>query len=85
MIKKSTQKPKFPKESLINWSEVSKLLTGNKENLRENRVPKKHEQDVNQLLYYVKSWKEHKQLISPDEFKEKIKNLDLLSIIMDEK
>ena len=85
MNKSIGKKPKSKEESLINWSVLSKLLTGTKENIRQNRVPKKHKEEVEQLLYYIEKWKEGKILISPDDFKERIKNLDLISVIMYEK
>jgi hypothetical protein len=77
-------KPKFKEESIINWSVVSKILTGKKENIRQNRVPKKHKKEIEQLLFYIESWENNKILISPEKFKEKIRNLDLISIILDE-
>lgn len=85
MDKSIVRKPKSKDKSIINWSVVSKLLTGKSENIRQNRIPKKHKEEVEQLLFYISCWKEGKILISPNDFKEKIKNLDLLSVIMDEK
>ena len=29
-------------ENLINWGELSRLLTGSRLNIRKNRIPKKH-------------------------------------------
>ena len=85
MNKSIGNKPKDKEESIINWSVVSKLLTGKKENIRQNRIPNKHKKEIEQLLYYIESWKNDKILISPEDFRTKIKNLDLITIILDEK
>lgn len=45
-------------EDLINWSELSLLLTGNKNNIRKNRIPKKHSETVDRLLATVTLWYE---------------------------
>jgi hypothetical protein len=85
MNKRLGAKPKSVDETLINWSVLSILLTNKKENVRQNRVPSKHKESIDELIYYIKCWREGKKLISPEAFKDKIKNLDLISIIMDEK
>lgn len=85
MNKSIVNKPKNKEESLINWSVLSKLLTGTKENLRQNRIPNKHKNEVEQLLYYIKCWKQGKKLIAPEDLRDKIRNLDLITIILDEK
>ena len=36
-------------EDLINWGELSRLLTGSRLNIRKNRIPKKHEPFINDL------------------------------------
>jgi len=76
---------KTKEESLINWSYLSGFLTNSKETIRQSRIPKVHIERINELLYYVECWKKNKKLISPEDFKEKIKNLDLITIILDEK
>jgi hypothetical protein len=85
MDKTIGKKPKDKEESLINWSVLSQLLTGNKQNIRQNRVPSKHKEQVERLLYYFECWEKGIILISPDDFRDKIKNLDLITIILDKK
>lgn len=76
---------KTKEDSLINWSYLSGFLTNSKETIRQTRIPKIHKKRIDELLYYIECWKKDKKLISPDDFKEKIKNLDLITIILDEK
>lgn len=85
MNKTTIRKSKSLDESIINWCALSKLLTGKSVNMRQNRIPSKHKKEVEQLIYYIECWKQQKILISPDDFKEKISKIDLLSVIMDEK
>lgn len=72
-------------EALINWSALSQLLSNTPDSIRQTRVPKKYEEEVNNLVFYISCWCEGKELISPSEFEGKIKDLDLISIIMGEK
>lgn len=46
-------------EDLLNWVVVSKQLTGGKESVRKNTIPKKHVKKVNELLKKVKQWQEN--------------------------
>lgn len=85
-MSKTLRKDSIPmEEQLINWSVLSKIKAQNTDSIRQNRIPKKYEKDIQLLLYYIRCWKDNKKLVSPEDFKQKIKNLDLISIIMDEK
>ena len=37
-------------ENLINWGELSRRLAGSRETVRKNRIPKKHQPIVSELL-----------------------------------
>ena len=39
--------------NLINWGELSRLLSGSRDSIRKNRIPKKHQGIINQLLAAV--------------------------------
>lgn len=43
-------------EKLIVWNEVSRLLTGNIQNIRSNKVPKKYKESVKELTDFVEYW-----------------------------
>lgn len=36
-------------EDLINWGELSRILTGSRLNIRKNRIPKRYEPFINDL------------------------------------
>lgn len=85
MIKTLREKPKFMEESIVNWSAVSQLLAKNSDSIRQNRIPKMYEEKINLLLHYIKCWNEDKELITPLDFEEKVKSIDLFSAIMEQK
>lgn len=85
MNKSIRKKPISTEESLINWSALSQYLAKNSDSIRQNRVPNKYKKQIDKLLYYIKCWEQDKLLISPEEFKEKIRNIDLISVILEEK
>ena len=39
---------------LLNWSEVSRVLSGNRSSIREKSVPQKYERKVNQIIKAVR-------------------------------
>jgi len=41
---------------LINWHELSRKLSGNGQNIRPNKIPKKYERKVKRLLLLLKLW-----------------------------
>jgi len=41
---------------LINWAEVSRLLSGNRSVVTKKRMPEKHKQTVKELLDLVSQW-----------------------------
>jgi len=42
--------------NLINWKEVSRILSGNDNSIRSNKCPKKYEKKVNRLLKVIELW-----------------------------
>lgn len=34
---------------LINWGQLSRLLSGSRQTVRKNKIPKKHQQIINEL------------------------------------
>jgi len=45
-------------KSLINWSEVSRLLCGSPKSMNENRIPKKHRKAIAELYKLTSEWVE---------------------------
>lgn len=44
-----------PKD-LINWGELSRLLSCSRMNIRKNRIPQKYEADIQKLVSYIETW-----------------------------
>lgn len=70
--------------SIVNWAGISKFLTNSTENIRENRVPNKHQSKIDLLFYYIKCWKEGKRLYSINDIDEVLSKIDLKASISDE-
>lgn len=46
-------------EKLINWSELSRFLTkGDRNGIRANKIPKKYQRKVDELIKFIRDWKE---------------------------
>jgi hypothetical protein len=43
-------------KDLINWGELSRLLSGTRSVVTRNRMPEKHVKDVNRLLKVIEKW-----------------------------
>lgn len=43
-------------KDLINWQEVSRRITGEGQNIRKNKVPKKYQWKVDGLMRVLRSW-----------------------------
>ncbi len=43
-------------QDLINWGELSRLLSDSRMNIRKNRIPKKYEADVQKLVSHIETW-----------------------------
>lgn len=43
-------------QDLINWGELSRLLSGSRMNIRKNRIPQKYEAEINSLVKYIETW-----------------------------
>lgn len=45
-------------EKLINWSELSRFVTkGDRNGIRANKIPKKHQAKITRLLNLIEDWK----------------------------
>jgi len=84
MNKSTGKKSISTEESLINWSALSQLLAKNGDSIRQNRIPKKYQEEISTLIYYIECWRKDKKLILPEDFKEKIRKLDLVSVILEQ-
>lgn len=43
-------------QDLINWGELSRLLSGSRMNIRKNRIPQKYEAEINSLVKHIEDW-----------------------------
>ena len=43
-------------KDLINWGELSRLLSGDRMNIRKNRIPQKYEAATNYLIKHLQDW-----------------------------
>lgn len=41
---------------LINWHELSRKLSGNGQNIRPNKIPKKYERKISRLFKLIELW-----------------------------
>jgi len=46
----------FDADAVINWGEISRVLSGNRSVVTKNRMPKKHEENVNELRQLIRVW-----------------------------
>lgn len=46
----------FKDKNVINWTELSAILTGEIGVVRSNFIPKKHKSEVDKLMNYVTKW-----------------------------
>lgn len=45
-------------QDLINWGELSRLLSGSRMNIRKNRIPAKYAEAVKEFTNFVQKWSE---------------------------
>lgn len=43
-------------QDLINWGELSRLLSGSRMNVRKNRIPEKYKEQVTILINCIETW-----------------------------
>ena len=79
---KTREKPTSTVKDLLNWSEVSKLLTNGSDNIRKERIPKVHNTKINELIMLLELWKSGKKVFTEDEIIKVIGNIDLKPIIV---
>jgi len=46
---------------LINWGELSRMLTGYRMNIRKNRIPLKYKDSVDSLIKHLENWEAENQ------------------------
>lgn len=44
--------------NLINWKELSRRLAGNETSITRNRIPKKYQPIVDDLISHIEAWEE---------------------------
>jgi hypothetical protein len=42
---------------LINWGELSRHLSGSRQNIRKNKIPKRYKDKVEKLIKLIEKWK----------------------------
>lgn len=82
MSLKPTRKTNKTEETLINWAELSLLLTGGKDRIRKNRIPKVHKERINELIKLIECWKAGKKLITEIELEEVLSEINVKTIIL---
>jgi len=60
-------------KDLINWGELSRLLSGSRMNVRKNRIPEKYKEQVTSLVNCIESWQTKIQTANAEAGEEKIK------------
>ena len=61
-------------QDLINWGELSRLLSGARMNIRKNRIPEKYKEQVTNLVNCIESWQSEIQTANAEAGREKNKN-----------
>ena len=59
---------------LINWGELSRLLSGSRMNIRKNRIPEKYKQQVTSIVNCIESWQSEIQTANAEAGGQKNKN-----------
>ena len=42
--------------NLINWGELSRILSGSRSSITKKRIPKKHEKSIADLIKKIQDW-----------------------------
>lgn len=61
-------------QDLINWGELSRLLSGYRMNIRKNRIPEKYKEQVTILVNCIETWKSEIQTANAEAGGQKNKN-----------
>jgi len=61
-------------QDLINWGELSRLLSGSRMNIRKNRIPEKYKEQVTSLVNCIKNWQSEIQTANAEAGGQKNKN-----------
>jgi hypothetical protein len=51
-------------QDLINWGEISRLLSGSRMNIRKNRIPEKYKAEITNLVKHIKTWQAEIQTVA---------------------
>lgn len=54
-------------QDLINWGELSRLLSGSRMNIRKNRIPEKYKEQVTTLINCIEGWQTEIQTANAEE------------------
>jgi hypothetical protein len=61
-------------QDIINWGELSRLLSGSRMNIRKNRIPEKYKEQVTSLVNCIESWQTEIQTANAEAGWQKNKN-----------
>ena len=61
-------------QDLINWGELSRLLSSSRMNIRKNRIPEKYKEQVANLINCIESWQTKIQTANAEAGGQKNKN-----------
>lgn len=61
-------------QDLINWGELSRLISGSRMNIRKNRIPEKYKEQVTSLVNCIETWQTEIQTANAEAGREKNKN-----------
>lgn len=43
-------------KKILNWREVSRVVSGNDQSIRANKIPNKYKKDLDKLLSMIETW-----------------------------
>ena len=61
-------------QDLINWGELSRLLSDSRMNIRKNRIPEKYKEQVTSLINCIETWQSEIQTANAEAGGKKNKN-----------
>ncbi len=70
-------------KDIINWSELSTLLSGNRGAVRKNHIPKKYKAKINKLISYIEAWEKDLSITTEKEFNDRLKEINLFKLVVE--